>query len=130
MQTDSHHNFTNKKVDYLKVTDSTIQAIKEKLSGKEDNIFGIKIGIKTRGCSGMAYNIEYASKKNITEHDEMVDNSEVNIFIDPKISLFLFNSIMDFVEKKSDSGMVIESGFVFQNPNEKGKCGCGESFYV
>ena len=47
-----------------------------------------------------------------------------------KISLFLFNTEMDFMEKKADSGLVIESGFVFNNPNETGRCGCGESFYV
>jgi iron-sulfur cluster assembly protein len=122
-------NFTNKKIDYLKVTDDAIAAIKEKTSDKED-IFGIKVSIKTRGCSGMAYNISYATKSTITEYDELVNNDKVFVFIDPKVSLFLFNTVLDFVEKKSQAGAVIESGFVFSNPNETGKCGCGESFYV
>ena len=52
------------------------------------------------------------------------------VFVDPKISLFLFNTEMDYMEKKTKSGIVIEEGFVFNNPNETGKCGCGESFYV
>jgi len=121
--------FSNKSVDYLKVTENAIKAIKDKIAHKED-IFGIKIGIKTRGCSGMAYNIEYANKETITEYDELLNNQKVNIFIDPKISLFLFNTEMDFVEKKTENGMIVESGFIFNNPNETGRCGCGESFYV
>lgn len=120
----------NKRIDYLQITNNAIKAIKAKISAKENDIFGIKVGIKTRGCSGMAYNIEYASDKNITKFDELVNNNKVNVFVDPKISLFLFNTTMDFVEKKTKSGAIIESGFVFLNPNETGKCGCGESFYV
>jgi len=122
--------FANKRVDYLQITDNAIKAIQNNLSQKDEEVFGIKVGIKTRGCSGMAYNIEYASKSNVTEFDELVNHEVVNVFIDPKISLFLFNTVMDFVEKKAKSGAVIESGFVFNNPNETGKCGCGESFYV
>lgn len=121
--------FKNKRVDYLKVTDSAIAEINKKIAAKED-IFGIRVGIKTRGCSGMAYNIEYADDKTVNEYDELVDIKETNIFVDPKISLFLIGTQLDFVEKKTDAGLVIESGFVFNNPNETGKCGCGESFYV
>ena len=121
--------FTNKKVDYLKVSEAAIKAIQDKIAAKEE-CFGIKVGIKTRGCSGMAYNIEYATNDTITEYDELVADQAVNIFIDPKISLFLFNTELDFVEKKTDAGLVVESGFVFNNPNEAGRCGCGESFYV
>ena len=124
--------FTNKKIDYLQVTEKAQAEIIRRVSYKssDSECFGIKIGIKTRGCSGLSYNIEYASPSNVTEFDEMLDNKEINIFIDPKISLFIFNTIMDFEEKTTDNGTVIESGFVFKNPNEKGRCGCGESFYV
>jgi len=121
--------FKNKRVDYLKITEAAAKEIKAKIADQED-CFGIKIGIKTKGCSGMAYNIEYATEQTVTEFDEMADTDVVNVFIDPKISLFLFNTEMDFMEKKADSGLVIESGFVFNNPNETGRCGCGESFYV
>jgi iron-sulfur cluster assembly protein len=122
-------NLPNKSVDYLKVTENAIKAINNKIANKKE-IIGIKIGIKTKGCSGMAYNIEYANKDTITEYDELLNNNEVNIFIDPKISLFLFNTEMDYVEKKTENGMIVESGFIFNNPNETGRCGCGESFYV
>ena len=121
--------FSNRKVDYLQITDKAVAVIRDKIAAKE-GVFGIKVGIKTRGCSGMAYNIEYACDTNINDYDELANNSQVNVFIDPKISLFLFNTTLDFAEKKSNSGAVIESGFVFVNPNETGKCGCGESFYV
>jgi iron-sulfur cluster assembly accessory protein len=125
----NQQDFANKKVSYLKVTEAAIAAIKQKISAKDD-CFGIKIAIKTRGCSGMAYNIEYATTNIVTEYDELVELEQVNIFIDPKISLFLFNTELDFVEKKTEGGLVVESGFVFNNPNEAGRCGCGESFYV
>ena len=78
----------------------------------------------------MAYNIEYADDKTVNNFDELASDDKVNVFIDPKVSLFLFNTILDFVEKKTKSGHIIESGFIFNNPNETGKCGCGESFYI
>ena len=119
----------NKIVDYLQITDSAVKEITNKISAKK-KVFGIKVGIKTKGCSGMAYTIEYATQENITKYDELAKHQTVKVYIDPKISLFLFNSTLDFVEKKSKSGATIESGFVFTNPNETGRCGCGESFYV
>ena len=94
------------------------------------NVSVLKSVLKKKGCSGLTYNLEYALEDNITEYDEIAKCDEVNVFIDPKISLFIFNTIMDFQVKKSDNDTIIESGFVFKNPNEKGRCGCGESFYV
>ncbi len=121
----------NKKVNYLKISKKAIEQLNNKITDKKDkNILGIKLAIKTKGCSGMAYDISYATKKNITKYDEFLDNKEISLFIDPKISLFLFGTEMDFLEKKTETGMILESGFVFNNPNETGRCGCGESFYV
>lgn len=127
--------YNNKVVDYLALTDEATQEIIQRVSKRSeanpDNIcYGIKIGLKTKGCSGLTYNIEYALEDNITAYDELADNEIVNVFIDPKISLFIFNTTMDFQVKKSDNDTIIESGFIFKNPNEKGRCGCGESFYV
>jgi iron-sulfur cluster assembly protein len=78
----------------------------------------------------MAYDISFATDDNVSQYDELLNNDKIGLFIDLKVSLFLFGTEMDFVEKKTKSGIVMESGFVFQNPNETGKCGCGESFYV
>jgi iron-sulfur cluster assembly protein len=126
--TNSQTSFKNRKVDYLKLTDNAIAEMLQRLQGK--GYLGIKIGLKTKGCSGMAYNIEFATAENTSEFDELVDHAKVQIFIDPKISLFLFGTEMDYVERRNDEGITLESGFVFNNPNEKGRCGCGESFYV
>lgn len=127
--------FNNRLVDYLTITDAAADEIlaridKRAKTHKDTVCYGIKIGIKTKGCSGLSYNLEYALDNNISEYDELVKHDKVNVFIDPKISLFIFNTIMDFKVKTSDTNTVIESGFIFTNPNEKGRCGCGESFYV
>jgi len=70
----------------------------------------------------MTYTLEYADER--TPFDEVVETEGVTILIDPKATMFILGTEMDFVEDK------LESGFVFRNPNEKGRCGCGESFHV
>lgn len=83
---------------------------------------GIKIGVRTKGCSGLSYTVEYADT--IEKFDEVVDAGEFKVLIDPKAVLFLIGTEMDYVEEK------LKTGFTFRNPNEKGRCGCGESFHV
>ncbi len=121
----SFSNTGNPIVDYLTITDSALVQIKELLAVRKEPCEGIKVSVRTRGCSGMSYTIEYALKeKNISKFDDVVMRDGVTVFIDPKVSMFLIGSEMIF---KTDE---INSGFDFVNPNEKGRCGCGESFKV
>jgi len=83
---------------------------------------GIRIGVRSKGCSGLSYTLEFAEEKG--PFDEVVEADGVTILIDPKATMFILGTEMDYVEDK------LESGFVFRNPNEKGRCGCGESFHI
>jgi iron-sulfur cluster assembly protein len=78
--------------------------------------------VRTKGCSGLSYTLEYADDK--APSDEVVEAHGVRLLVDPKASLFLIGTEMDYEVEK------LKSGFVFRNPNEKGRCGCGESFHV
>lgn len=112
-------------VDYITISDNALEELRKLLAKRKEFCEGIRVSVRTRGCSGLSYAIEYAIKdKNITKFDDVVIKNDVSIFIDPKISMFLIGSEMVYVEKE------LESGFDFVNPNEKGRCGCGESFKV
>ncbi len=112
-------------VDYVTISDDALVQIKTLLAARTEPCDGIRVGVRTRGCSGLSYAIEYAIKdKNISKFDDVVMRDEVAVYIDPKISMFLIGSQMIYAEKE------LESGFDFVNPNEKGRCGCGESFKV
>src|SRR5215510_8920240 len=100
----------------IKLTDAAAERVKVLLARRDAPAAGLRIGVKSKGCSGLSYTIEYADAKNPL--DEVVA-----IFIDPKATLFIIGSEVDYVEDK------LQSGFVFRNPNEKGRCGCGESFH-
>ena len=112
-------------IDYITVSGDALAQIKNLLNSRKEPCEGIRVGVRTRGCSGLSYAIEYAMQnKNITKFDDVYIKDGVAIYIDPKISMFLIGSQMVYVEKE------LESGFDFINPNEKGRCGCGESFKV
>ena len=110
-------------VDYMTITDEAFLEIKNLLKSRKEPCEGIKVGVRSRGCSGLSYTVEYAIKdKNISKFDDAVIRDGICVYIDPKISMFLIGSEMVY---KSDD---LTSGFDFVNPNEKGRCGCGESF--
>lgn len=111
----------------ITITDSAAGRIRVLLQSRGKPSAGIKVGVGTAGCSGLTYEIEYADE--INQFDEVVKyptegEEEFKVLIDPKAVMYLIGSEMDFVEEK------MKSGFTFSNPNEKGRCGCGESFHV
>jgi iron-sulfur cluster assembly protein len=106
----------------ITVTPAAIDRVRFLLAQRETPPYGLKIGVQARGCSGMSYTLEYVDQR--APMDEEVETQGVKILIDPKATMFLFGTEMDFIEDR------MSSGFVFRNPNEKGRCGCGESFHV
>jgi iron-sulfur cluster assembly protein len=82
----------------------------------------LRIGVKTKGCSGLSYDMTWTDAPG--PGDEIVKHQDLTVLVDRKASLFLIGTVMDY-EVKS-----LASGFTFTNPNEKGRCGCGESFHV
>lgn len=105
----------------LTLTPSAVKKIKEILGDKSEYI-GLKVGVKQRGCNGLSYTLDYAKEK--SQLDEEVVQDGVRIYIDRKAQLSLLGTEMDYVENQ------LSSEFVFNNPNIKGTCGCGESFSV
>ena len=106
----------------MTVTPAALARVRALLDNRGKPSVGVRVGVRSRGCSGLSYTLEYADAK--SPGDEAVEIDGVTILIDPKASMFLFGTEMDFTEDK------LQSGFVFKNPNEKGRCGCGESFHV
>ena len=106
----------------MSVTEAAAGRVKSLVEGREKPTAGIRIGVRTKGCSGLSYTLEFADKQE--PMDEVVETQGIKLLIDPKASLFLIGTEMDYEEEK------LKSGFVFKNPNEKGRCGCGESFHV
>jgi len=106
----------------MRVTPEAVERIKALIEGRGKPTAGIRIGVRSKGCSGLSYTLEFADSQQ--PMDEVVEIGDVKLLIDPKASLFLIGTEMDYAEEK------LKSGFVFRNPNEKGRCGCGESFHV
>lgn len=106
----------------MTVTDAAAERVKALLASRGKPSAGVRIGVRTKGCSGMSYTLEFADEKG--QFDEVVEVNGVTLLIDPKATMFILGTEMDYVEDK------LESGFRFNNPNEKGRCGCGESFHV
>ncbi len=82
----------------------------------------LRIGVNTKGCSGLSYDMSWTDAPG--PGDEVVTDKELTVLVDRRASLFLIGTVMDYEVK------ALTSGFTFTNPNEKGRCGCGESFHV
>jgi iron-sulfur cluster assembly protein len=106
----------------IKITDAAAERFKSLLVKRDRPPAGLRISVKAKGCSGLSYVIDYADEKG--PNDEVVQDKGVTLFIDPRATMFIIGTEVDYVEDK------LQSGFVFKNPNEKGRCGCGESFHV
>lgn len=106
----------------FKLTDAAADRVKHLIHQQEKDEAVLRISVKTQGCSGLAYSMEYTDTP--LPMDEMVEDKGVRICVDPLATMYLAGTEMDYVEDK------LSSGFVFNNPNEKGRCGCGESFHV
>ena len=106
----------------IKLSESAASRIKEIMSGAENDSLGVRVSVKTGGCAGMSYVMEYTKEINPT--DELIEDKGVKVFIDSSAVMYLLGTEMDY--KKEE----LSSSFVFNNPNETERCGCGESFKV
>ncbi len=105
----------------IHLTQSAAQHVADFLSNRGKGE-GIRVGIKTSGCSGLAYVLEFVDETNT--HDVVFETHGVKVFVDPKSLVYLDGLEMDYVKNG------LNEGFEFSNPNQKGECGCGESFTV
>jgi iron-sulfur cluster assembly protein len=103
----------------MRLTDAAADRIKAVMANAVRPIAAVRVGVKNGGCAGMSYTMEYAEAVNPL--DEVVEDKGVRILIDPKAVLFLLGTEMDYKIEK------LSAQFVFNNPNQTGACGCGES---
>ena len=106
----------------IKVSENAATKIKEIMSKAENDATGVRVSVKSGGCAGMSYVMEYSNQPNPT--DEIVEDKGVKVFVDSAAVMYLLGTEMDY--KKEE----FSSSFVFNNPNETERCGCGESFKI
>ena len=106
----------------ISLIENAAKRIKEIMSGAEKKSLGVRVGVKSGGCAGMSYVMEYTKEAN--PNDEIIEDKGVKVFIDPSAVMYLLGTEMDY--KKEE----FSSSFVFKNPNETERCGCGESFKI
>ena len=105
----------------ITVTESAAQHVKKFLANRGKGA-GLRLGVKTTGCSGMAYVLEFADV--VEDTDQVFESNGVKVIIDPKSLVYLDGTELDFAKEG------LNEGFKFNNPNVKDTCGCGESFKV
>jgi iron-sulfur cluster assembly protein len=103
----------------MTITDAAAERVQKLVAASAEPAVGLRVGVKNGGCAGMSYTVDLAT--DIQPGDSLVEDKGVKVLIDPKAILFLIGSRMDFVTTK------MSSTFVFDNPNQTGSCGCGES---
>jgi iron-sulfur cluster assembly protein len=103
----------------VRLTEAAAARIKDVMARADKPVAGVRVGVKNGGCAGMEYTMEYAEAVNPA--DEVVEDKGVKILIDPKAVLFLLGTEMDYKVEK------LSAQFIFNNPNQTGACGCGES---
>src|ERR1700675_3985991 len=103
----------------MRLTDAAALRIKEVMARADKPVAGVRVGVKNGGCAGQEYTMEYADA--IKPTDEVVEDKGVKILVDPKAVLFLLGTEMDYKAEK------LSAQFIFNNPNQTGACGCGES---
>ena len=106
----------------ISLSNNAANRIKEIMSNAEKDSIGVRIGVKSGGCAGMSYVMEYT--KEVNPNDEIIEDKGVKVFVDSGAIMYLLGTEMDY--KKEE----FSSSFVFKNPNETERCGCGESFKV
>ena len=106
----------------ITLSDRAARRVKEIIAQAKEPIVGVRVGVASGGCAGMSYVMEYAKKSN--PNDEVIEDKGVKVLIDPSAVIYLLGTEMDY--KKEE----LSSTFVFKNPNEAERCGCGESFKI
>ncbi len=107
----------------LSITSKATDQIKKIMSSAPDGVDSLVIGIDKSGCSGYSYKLDFGNSFDLKNY-EIILQDGAKVLIDPKATMFLLGSVMDYREDK------LASRFVFDNPNEKNSCGCGESFSI
>jgi len=105
----------------ISISNTAAKHVADQLADRGHGI-GIRVGVKTTGCSGMAYVLEFVDKLEVG--DQVFEEQGVKIIVDPKSLTYIDGTEMDFVKQG------VNEGFEFKNPNAKGECGCGESFSI
>ena len=106
----------------ISLSDNAAERIKEIMASAQKDALGVRVSVKSGGCAGMSYVMEYT--KDVNPNDEIIEDKGVKVFIDSAAVIYLLGTEMDY--KKEE----LSSSFVFNNPNETERCGCGESFKV
>ncbi|MCS6758625.1 MAG: iron-sulfur cluster assembly accessory protein [Candidatus Devosia euplotis] len=103
----------------MSLSDAAAARINEIIEDSEKTVIGVRVGVKNAGCAGMAYTLDYVTEP--VAGDDHVSDKGVEVYVEPKATMFLLGAVMDFEESK------MSAGFTFRNPNQTGECGCGES---
>ena len=103
----------------MSLTDAAASRVREIMADSDRPVIGVRVGIRNAGCAGQAYTLDYVTEA--VAGDDHVEDKGVSVWVEPKATLFLLGTVMDFEES------VLSSGFTFRNPNQTGECGCGES---